>query len=120
MPAEELTEAQQEELAQELEALRAELTLQLRNSAAGAAPVQLDQSKVGRVSRIDAIHQQRMTQANRSSLKLRLRQSEGALQALAEGSYGLCRACDEPIGYRRLKARPEAPFCVRCQGARDR
>ncbi|MFA9217149.1 MAG: TraR/DksA family transcriptional regulator [Sphingomonadaceae bacterium] len=38
-----------------------------------------------------------------------------ALARLDEGSYGLCEHCGEAIGYSRLQARPEAPFCIACQ-----
>lgn len=38
-----------------------------------------------------------------------------ALGKLADGSYGLCEHCGEPIGFSRLNARPEARFCIACQ-----
>lgn len=38
-----------------------------------------------------------------------------ALARMADGSYGLCEHCGEPIGYSRLTARPEAPLCIACQ-----
>ena len=34
--------------------------------------------------------------------------------------YGLCRRCGDPIGYPRLKARPESPYCLDCQDEVDR
>jgi DnaK suppressor protein len=42
-----------------------------------------------------------------------------ALSTFDRGEYGLCRKCEEPIGYRRLSAKPEAPFCLECQRAVD-
>lgn len=38
-----------------------------------------------------------------------------ALQRLAEGTYGLCEICEEPIGIARLKARPVATLCIACK-----
>jgi DnaK suppressor protein len=38
-----------------------------------------------------------------------------ALARVADGSYGACENCDEPIGYSRLQARPEARLCIACQ-----
>lgn len=39
---------------------------------------------------------------------------ERALQRLADGRYGLCLKCAEPIGEARLNAMPAAEFCLRC------
>ncbi|WP_244851489.1 TraR/DksA family transcriptional regulator [Caballeronia sp. SL2Y3] len=34
---------------------------------------------------------------------------------LANGRYGFCANCGEPIGYERLLAQPTAMRCIRCQ-----
>jgi DnaK suppressor protein len=85
----------------------------------GARPVDL-QEPIGRLTRIDAIQQQKMTAANRRSSEIRLQQVNQALAAIERGEYGICRKCEEPIGHRRLTARPEAPYCLDCQDAIDR
>ena len=56
-----------------------------------------------------------MVRANKESNRQRLKQVENALAAHRNDSYGFCRQCEEPIGYARLKARPETPFCLSCQ-----
>lgn len=43
-----------------------------------------------------------------------------ALQRLANGSYGTCVACHEPIEEARLTAIPEAAFCAPCAQMRSR
>lgn len=115
---EELDEAETAELAGDLQALRDELLALLELSEEGARPVDLDQP-IGRVSRVDALQQQSMARATREGHRHRLDQVKLALAALAEDEYGLCRRCEEPIGFRRLKAQPETPFCVACQGRMD-
>ena len=42
-----------------------------------------------------------------------------ALKRLANGEFGVCAECDEPIGERRLNAIPWAKFCIRCQEKAD-
>ena len=37
-----------------------------------------------------------------------------ALGRLADGSYGTCQACGQPIGAERLAARPAARTCIGC------
>jgi DnaK suppressor protein len=112
---EELSETEAETLRKQLVELVAELEHALRAGAESAAPVVLDQSSVGRLSRMDAMQQQAMAKATRQKAQVRLTQCKAALSAFDRGEYGLCRKCEEPIGYRRLCAKPEAPFCLECQ-----
>jgi DnaK suppressor protein len=115
----ELTDAQQAELRGALLRLQQELTSLLGSLTEAAEVVDLEQP-IGRLSRMDAIQQQHMSAANKQATELRLKQIQQALNVMNEGGYGSCRKCDEPIGWRRLKARPEAAFCVRCQSAIER
>ena len=39
---------------------------------------------------------------------------DAALARLADGSYGSCQACGQPIGAERLAARPAALTCIGC------
>ncbi len=113
-----LTEAQTRELHQALLHLREELQKLLKDSSDGAQPVSLDES-IGRLSRMDALQQQSMVQANRRTAQTRLVRIESALRRHTEGDYGLCVECEEEVGYARLKAQPEAPFCISCQGNKE-
>ncbi len=115
---EELTPAQLEELHADLLAERDRLEAILRLNKEGSKPVELG-TPIGRLSRMDAIQQQEMTKASRGTLDVKLRQIHASLEAYRKGDYGDCRSCEEPIGYRRLKARPEAPFCLSCQDTRE-
>jgi DnaK suppressor protein len=111
----ELEEEERAELAADLRSLLDELHAALELSAEGAKPVDLDQP-IGRISRVEALQQQSMARATREGHRSRLDQVKLALSALEEDEYGLCRRCEEPIGFKRLKARPETPLCVACQG----
>lgn len=44
---------------------------------------------------------------------------DAALARIGEGRYGLCLACDGPIGLQRLRAIPEARYCLTCSGLRS-
>lgn len=63
------------------------------------------------------------------NLKLRdrerflLRKIDKALQKMEAGNYGECESCGDPIGIKRLLARPVTDLCIRCkeeQEARER
>lgn len=114
----ELSEQKKQELYKGLLALRDELQKLLADSSDGAQPVSLDEP-IGRLSRMDAMQQQSMVQANRRTARTRLTRIETALRRCANDDYGLCASCEEEIGYARLKAQPEAPFCIACQGKRE-
>lgn len=116
---EELTPAQEAELLGALHALRDRLSATLSGSDATDV-VELDQTKMGRVSRVDAMQQQQMALASRRQAEIRLSQVKTAIERHAEAEYGWCRSCEEPIGYKRLRARPEALFCLNCQSATER
>ena len=39
---------------------------------------------------------------------------EAALGRIADGSYGVCEDCGQPIGEGRLEARPATRWCITC------
>ncbi len=116
----EISEAQLIELRRDLEVLAGELREVLEGTVEAARPVELDQPAVGRVSRIDAIQQQKMLEANRRAQQGRVQLVQSALRRFEEDEYGDCVGCGECVGYARLKARPETLFCIECQTARER
>ena len=62
------------------------------------------------------------------STELRLRDREkwllgkisGALDRVREGTANECEDCGEPIGFRRLLARPVTTFCIDCKEKQER
>ena len=44
-----------------------------------------------------------------------LREVEAARARIADGSFGVCLLCEEPIAPKRLQAIPWAAYCVSCQ-----
>lgn len=49
-----------------------------------------------------------------------LEQSQHALERIADGSYGVCETCGEPIGKKRLMAFPRATLCMTCKQREER
>lgn len=107
------------EMKEALIRLVAQIRCSLEESTKSAKPVLLDQQAVGRLSRVDALQQQKMAQAGKRNQQRRLAQADAALRRLEAGEYGACLSCDEPISQARLTARPEAPFCLSCQSHRE-
>ncbi len=44
---------------------------------------------------------------------------DAALRRIADGSYGTCLACGGPLGLQRIRAIPEAKYCLSCSGLHD-
>ena len=83
-------------------------------SAEHAAVVELDQSKVGRLSRMDAMQAQAMSQASGRRREATLRRITASLARLESGEYGICQSCEEPIDDKRLQFDPTALLCIGC------
>lgn len=52
--------------------------------------------------------------------KFLLRKIEKALSRMDEKEYDLCESCGNPIGIKRLSARPEATYCIICKEEQER
>ncbi len=98
-----------------LNELRKTLLEDLKRGEQAAGVVELEQNKVGRLSRMDAMQQQAMQKASQELTRKRLVQVEHAFDALKEGDYGYCHECGEEIAPQRLQVRPETLVCVTCQ-----
>ncbi len=44
-----------------------------------------------------------------------LKDIDYALEKINKGTYGMCEMCEEPIGYQRLKVKPQAKYCIVCR-----
>jgi DnaK suppressor protein len=95
-------------------ALRDELQAAGRTAAGSAAIVELDQSKVGRLSRMDALQAQAMAQASGIRREATLRDIAVALRRIDNGDYGNCLECEEPINPKRLEFDPTLVLCINC------
>lgn len=52
--------------------------------------------------------------------KFLLRKIEKALQRIEDGEYDICESCGNPIGKKRLLARPETTYCIICKEEQER
>ena len=99
---------------EKLLALRAELESVAESGDDASAVVELDQTKVGRLSRMDAMQAQAMAQASNERREEMLRRIDAALERLESEEYGVCLACNEPINPKRLEFDPTASLCIEC------
>ena len=77
-------------------------------------PVELDQSMVGRLSRMDALQYQAMQLETERRRTMEIQRIDSALQRVDEGEYGYCVSCGIEIEPKRLKNDPMTPTCIDC------
>ena len=94
--------------------LREELESLTETSEASSEVVELDQTRVGRLSRMDAMQVQAMSQESSRRREITLRNIAVALARIDSGDYGYCQSCDEPINPKRLEFDPAALLCIAC------
>lgn len=84
----------------------------LNASADDSAPVALDQTQQGRLSRMDAMQQQAMAAETQRRRQREVQLLDAALKRLDEGEYGYCLNCGEEVEPERLALDPATPFCI--------
>ena len=81
--------------------------------------LELDQARVGRLSRMDAMQQQAMTKAVGRLTAIEEQRIRTALKYMASGEYGYCMDCGEEIAEGRLRVDPSVLTCITCARAAE-
>lgn len=100
----------------ELEAALTRLERSMRVSDEAVKPVELDQTAVGRLSRMDSLQSQSMARNLRERERTKRALILQALRRMEDGTYGTCTGCGGGIPFGRLLIFPEAPTCQECGG----
>jgi DnaK suppressor protein len=99
-------------LRNELDEVAGDLADLMRDAGEGAGS---DQADVGSAT---FERDQEMTIVNNA--RDMLVQSEHALERIADGTYGVCEVCGNPIGKNRLMVFPRATMCMTCKQREER
>ena len=97
-----------------LVAHRAELLEQGIATEHDRDPVELDQTTVGRLSRMDALQSQAMALETERRRELEIQRIDAALKRIEDDDYGYCLTCGEEIAVKRLDFDPATPVCIDC------
>ena len=95
-------------------ALREEVLRDSELTEAERKPVTLDQSMVGRLSRMDALQNQAMALEAERRRGVEVQRIDAALARIEEGEFGYCAVCGEDIEPKRLDHDPTVPSCIAC------
>ena len=94
--------------------LREELQQIEETGNEAAKTVELDQSSVGRLSRMDAMQAQAMSIESKRRREIKMKRIESALQRIDKDEFGYCLNCEEDIDPKRLDFDPSALLCIEC------
>ena len=87
-----------------------------KTNTEAAGTVTLDQSMMGRLSRMDALQDQQMAQETTRRRKIQLQKIDSALRRMDAGNYGYCLLCGDEIETARLEFDSAS---TRCRGCMD-
>ncbi|MEZ5462260.1 TraR/DksA family transcriptional regulator [Dokdonella sp.] len=77
-------------------------------------PVELDQSRFGRLTRMDAMQARELAREARRRRQIQRTRLAGALLRLEKGEFGYCHICANELDPRRLGMDPTLTRCVDC------
>ena len=97
-----------------LEEIKIQTEADIATAEDSTKPVELDQTMVGRLSRMDAMQQQQMALASERRRHQELQKIELAFKRIEEDEYGYCIKCDEEIAEKRLEFDPTILTCIGC------
>ncbi len=109
-----LNDAQLNAYKKALEVRLIELDRSTEASRDSRKPVELDQSGIGRLSRMDAMQQQAMALAAERRRQAERQKLRAALERIDGDEYGACVRCGEDISPERLEFDPAITLCVTC------
>jgi len=98
----------------QLENTLQELIAAEKTGSESARIVELDQSSVGRLSRMDAMQLRAVSIESNRRRKQRIIRIKEALKRIETGEYGYCLVCEEEIGLKRLEFDPSVTVCISC------
>lgn len=97
---------------------RKDLEHDAKVTMAERATVVLDQTTVGRLSRMDALQNQAMQLETERRREIEIKRIDAALKRIEDDEFGYCVSCDEEIEKKRLESDPATPLCVDCASNR--
>lgn len=114
-----INKQEREAFRRQLVALRDEIVQVSATGDDAAAVVELDQTAVGRLSRMDAMQAQAMSLDAQRRRAGTLKAIERALVQIRDDEFGDCVDCGELIALARLRFDPTSTRCIDCASKRE-
>jgi DnaK suppressor protein len=109
-----VNKAELEKLKDKLLLLKVQSEQDEKESIDTAGSIELDQTSVGRLSRMDALQNHQIALAASRQRQHQLQKVDGALRRITSGHFGECFVCGNKISMRRLDIDPTITRCTTC------
>ena len=97
----------------------AELAVLLGSDTNDGSAIELDQTRVGRLARMEAMQHHAIAQVQHERAKDQRLALQRLLSRIEDDDFGECYYCGEEIGVGRMLIRPESMKCIVCAEAED-
>lgn len=114
-----MNHADKAEIKAAIQAKIADLRLVVSSDAQDKTQIELDQTRVGRLARMDAVQHHAIAEAQAERALKQLKLLELLLSKADDEDFGECHYCGEDIPVGRLLIRPESLRCVDCAEISD-
>lgn len=114
-----MNRADKTEITAAIQSKIADLRLVVASDAQDKEQIELDQTRVGRLARMDAVQHHAIAEAQAERAVKQLRLLELLLSKVDDDDFGECHYCGEDIPVGRLLIRPESLRCVNCADIED-
>ncbi len=109
-----MTEKEKSTLLQEMLLRIEDLVVVIDSDSHSGDAIELDQARVGRLARMDAVQHHAIALAQVERAKKQLAAINRLLGRIDQDDFGECLYCGEDIPIQRLMIRPESVRCVLC------
>lgn len=103
-----------EKFKKKLLGMRQDLAAELHRMTNGEMKKDRDGAKDS-VDQADSSYAVDTSLARTEKINRRIREIDDALYRMKDGSYGVCKVCEEDIPEGRLEVRPNAMYCAQCK-----
>lgn len=94
-----------------------DLAVLLGSESNDGSAIELDQTRVGRLARMEAMQHHAIAQVQHERAKAQRLALERLLSRVNDDDFGECYYCGEDIGVGRMLVRPESMKCITCAEA---
>lgn len=108
-----MQEGQRKQIKEKIIAKISEIEEEIKQLEESAKPISPD-SAYGRISRVDAMNNQAITESTLNDKRTEIQRYKYTLNRIDTEEYGKCAKCGNDINFKRLLSIPYANLCISC------
>ena len=114
-----MTDAEKQQFCDAAKQKLAELDVLLGSDSSDDSAIALDQTRVGRLARLEAMQHHAIAQVQHERARKQRIALKNLLTRVDDDDFGECYYCGDDIGLGRMLVRPESMKCIACAEAAE-